>query len=385
MGSAAKKARRHDRQLRKEHGAEVAVAELAQTLWDEAWGDVIDEYCGFLAATKAELLHREPREVLLDLDYATGARSWIMANTTVPSYCWAPAMLVALKVLLDLDMPTEHGNRLADDTLSAAQYFVTLAAWRHAPLIARFDPDIAAALIDTPIDRLPAEALRHLPAPAIFIPTPWLHDDAGAFVTLDCNPLTVGHEYDHLIVLLCQRGGDGWFFPISLDVDTLADAFPPDRVDGHKGPFRVAQPAAVDDMLAERYGRTAVQLCSEIVSVLLYLTSEEPDLTRTRLDRTITPRSTATTRTAPVDIADVGFRLGAALRNTPSPTPVHHHADDNATTSRRGVTAHPRRAHWHTYWTGPRNSDQRKLVLRWIHMIIVGADTTPITIRDVKP
>ena len=144
--------------------------------------------------------------------------------------------------------------------------------------------------------------------------------------------------------------------------------------------------AVVNEMLRERYGRTAVRLCSEIVSVLLYLTSEEPDLTRTRLDRTITPASAVTAATVRMEIADVGFRLGAALRSTP-PTPAAAHDPTNAppTNPRRGVTPHPRRAHWHTYWTGPRDSDQRRLVLRWIHMIIVGADTTPITIRDVKP
>ena len=51
--SAATKARRHDRELRTQHRAAVAVAELAQTLCDDACGDVVGEYGAYLAACKA--------------------------------------------------------------------------------------------------------------------------------------------------------------------------------------------------------------------------------------------------------------------------------------------------------------------------------------------
>jgi hypothetical protein len=48
---------------------------------------------------------------------------------------------------------------------------------------------------------------------------------------------------------------------------------------------------------------------------------------------------------------------------------------------------HVRRAHWHTYWTGPRKDPQkRKPVLKWLSPILVnvedGADM-PVTIRKV--
>jgi hypothetical protein len=49
-----------------------------------------------------------------------------------------------------------------------------------------------------------------------------------------------------------------------------------------------------------------------------------------------------------------------------------------------GVAPHVRRAHWHVYWTGPRDGE-RVAKVRWLSPILVGFDGIPeaATVRPV--
>ncbi len=62
---------------------------------------------------------------------------------------------------------------------------------------------------------------------------------------------------------------------------------------------------------------------------------------------------------------DVGYRVGAELR-------AYERAKSERKPHQGGtVRPHMRRAHWHHYWTGPRDGE-RELVLRWIAPTMVG-------------
>ncbi len=43
---------------------------------------------------------------------------------------------------------------------------------------------------------------------------------------------------------------------------------------------------------------------------------------------------------------------------------------------------HPPRAHWHHFWTGPRDGE-RRLVLRWLHPILVAGGQIVPVVRTV--
>src|SRR5690606_32674005 len=79
-----------------------------------------------------------------------------------------------------------------------------------------------------------------------------------------------------------------------------------------------------------------------------------------------------------------GFRIGTALRRAENERNTSQGAAE-----RRSPRSHIRRAHWHAFWTGPRNEPQkRKLVLHWLPPILVNVgdidDIIP-TIRSVEP
>lgn len=79
---------------------------------------------------------------------------------------------------------------------------------------------------------------------------------------------------------------------------------------------------------------------------------------------------------------DVGVRLGAALRRA-------YQADQTAAEdAHASPRAHIRRAHWHGYWSGPRDDPHaRRFDLRWMPPIPVNVENLaelPAVIRPVR-
>ena len=77
---------------------------------------------------------------------------------------------------------------------------------------------------------------------------------------------------------------------------------------------------------------------------------------------------------------DVGVRLGAALRR------AYQAAQTGGTDTHAGPRAHIRRAHWHGFWSGPREGE-RRFDLRWLPPIPVNVEDVgelPFTVRPVR-
>jgi hypothetical protein len=170
------------------------------------------------------------------------------------------------------------------------------------------------------------------------------------------------------------------------------------------GSIEAGMRAAVDDYMgiaaamgaaqvpADQLGKIApatAKAAEPIVSLCLYLCSEEPDVAALlpkmpqRPARPSPVRVKGGEKTFAADSPRVwgaGWRLGAALRKArverTSQTESSQTAED-AAPERRGPAPHIRRAHWHTFWTGPRDGP-RKPVLKWIPPI-------PVAFKEVEP
>jgi hypothetical protein len=130
----------------------------------------------------------------------------------------------------------------------------------------------------------------------------------------------------------------------------------------------------VDD--GDGWANTTKSLFAVGVMLTMYACSDEPDL----ID--VTPpaslRANGKFKGSNLEIHDLGIRIGAALR-------THRTASGNATGTGNPVTPHVRRAHWHRFWTGPRDGE-RTLVLRWLPPIPVNLHKGKIisTVRPMK-
>ncbi len=131
------------------------------------------------------------------------------------------------------------------------------------------------------------------------------------------------------------------------------------------------------------------QTFSSMLELLLYLCSDEPDMPaiehpqkRRRLSGSV--RSPEAPR-----VWDVGVRISTAIRNYKAGEAKRSWAE--AEGEGRGHASprpHVRSAHWHTYWTGPRDAvfPLRKPVMRWIPPLPIGMDwkgELPTNIRVV--
>jgi len=76
---------------------------------------------------------------------------------------------------------------------------------------------------------------------------------------------------------------------------------------------------------------------------------------------------------------DVGIRIGAALRRAHE----HDNAEHGSSANHAGPRPHVRRAHWHTFLTGPRIEPKR--ALRWLPPIAVNVEDINDLVPTVRP
>ena len=132
------------------------------------------------------------------------------------------------------------------------------------------------------------------------------------------------------------------------------------------------------------------QTFSSMLQLLLYLCSDEPDMPEIEHPQKRRTFSGGVRTPDETRVWDVGVRISAAIRscNAQRQRLSGYSADDVIPVSHASPRPHVRSAHWHTYWTGPRNAvfPLRKPVMRWIPPLPVGMDwkrELPTSIRVV--
>lgn len=275
-----------------------------------------------------------------------------------------------------------------------------LAAWRPSQGIYQFDATVLQSLYETPVTgEIPAEVLFRLPEWCCYIvlqdPPPSLEGCLGFLVHI---------EYDvnlkHAEVRFVVDSDVGLLMPIPLNLvgtldqcvdSVVAESKEYGRTAAFAGELAADRPELA--ALPELIGSDAVKsMIRPLLSVALYLCSttaeiaghgprHRPRATRTKAgDRMFAPDKPR--------FWEVAYRLGAAIR----------HAKERERSIPQGGThasprAHVRRAHWHSFWTGPKakpdlpQPSDRKLILHWLPPIPVnieeGAGVVP-TVHEVE-
>ena len=265
-----------------------------------------------------------------------------------------------------------HEHRAEIVPLSLASNISRLAAigtWRYSQGIYRVDPDLMAGLAESRLPGdLPAEVLHRLPEWCIYVETPgmsWagtaLH---GFWAHLEWDANSGRSELRLLLDLDDRLLG----LPLHLGSWTLLEAVE-----------RYARNAA--DVAAEQGIKFTVRgedmdaivgAVRPLLSILLYLCSDEPEIDDLRQPGSspARPRPKKTKkgwRLFPPDRPrtwTVGAGIGALLRESALP------GDPTG----RTVRPHLRRGHWHGYWTGARDSAERRFRYRWLAPIVVAGE-----------
>ncbi len=283
------------------------------------------------------------------------------------------------------------GSRPTIENIADVSRLAALGAWRITQGIYRFDPDLYAALIDTPITGgLPDELLYRLPSGGIYRETPGLHFAGYPLLGVYAHLEQDARDGNSELRLLMDSDTELHFFPqplrlghgsllaavqATMDVARQnAERHYPDKL----AAFKQAQPEQYTTDLAP------------ILSLLLYLCADEADYERPPGIKTARPRSLNKQRIMIIPEQartwDVGTRIGAALRKArqADAEPVEE-AETDWTVSGTRKRPHWRRAHWHTYWTGPLDGERVPQV-KWLPPIAVGINSQdmPAVIVPVK-
>ena len=352
---------RHERRVR-ERARRVAdgCAEVA----DRADASLVGLLDGIVAigATRGVVVRR------VEIERFAGLRAHFLdQGCRGPQWCYLPLALVGAGL----------GESLAIDTnpalVSPAAILAAVAgAWVPGRIAVRFDDDLAAALMATPLEStIPIDAFQRLPAWGLYVDCP-LGRASGFFVSLDAGRLEVpGREpmadIDELFIVVVKDRGAGGARHALTTVrlragTTLADSIADqERQAAPVGSGSIETP---EDQWAEEVGMPRAAALGRILSLVLYLCSSESDTTK----RSVPPAGARRRGMAAVTVVSAGFRMGAALRGV-----AGGGGSSDDLTGRR-TAPHLRRAHWHSYWCGSEARGDRRLELRWVPPVPVNAD-----------
>ena len=267
--------------------------------------------------------------------------------------------------------------------------------WRKSKGVYRFAPELYNELISQPLDcNLQMQSFFRLPEWAVYIETPGLklkkRKISGFIANIDYHVNFMDKNDASPSLFLSIFFDDQWLYPDTMEMpftnETLKDIIDKMyRIDKDMNELRADEYGDVhksSSILPEKEDMR--RILTVMLNLLMYLCSEEPDITQ---------------RTEPVShshhkekgvipkehkVWDVGVRISQFIKKY-----KHTYTDsEEESETNRTVRPHIRRAHWHTYWIGPRDADypERQAIPKWLPPIPVNVkwqDELPVNIKLV--
>jgi hypothetical protein len=274
-----------------------------------------------------------------------------------PQWCLLPLTRWCSIFAAQLDVPFLQNKHQAQIASMAA-----IVTWRYGQGVYRFDPDVYAALVDCPPSGpIPSDVLLRLPEWCVYIETEglkWREQTLfGFWAHLDADDETG----EPRLRLLLNLDGAVHAVPLTLGALTIEQSITlcVDHSRSREG---------LDSIQAGALAKSLTKGIEPLISLLLYICSDEPEIDDERQPGSspyrVVPRKTKKGfQLFPSDrvrVWDIGKETGASIRQS--------RAQQSSSGSK---TMHFRRAHWHGFWTGPRDS-QRKFHYKWIPTVVVG-------------
>lgn len=273
---------------------------------------------------------------------------------------------------------------------SIAAELVACYTWRQRKIIFDFDETLAESLNrqgdewkDTA--ELPTDIMLHPPYPCVYIKAPVASDIVGFFAWIEYDPDKAIYEfranfmhksyentYPQQIELIAPTLGECLSKTMQTTIDNMRNL-------GHD------VNASVTDLARQFY--------SPIVRALqfyLYLCSDKPDVTPDpQTSKTYRPRKVGgriLDKFREIEGKKVGVVIGSAIRLNTNKNSDISSSSVSPHKSHKPHRPHTRRGHWHHYWIGKRGTQERKLILKWTHPMLVGAPelAADIEVRPVK-
>lgn len=274
-------------------------------------------------------------------------------------------------------------DELADRWQSLSLSDLVMAArWAESPQVFDFDPDLAAELASTEAGSLPAAAVE-LPYPIQYIRCRHLgcYDGFLAWTDRDFDTgkrvlslvLLERKSYARVRLLVPFRGTIGDLISRGMQTGTEAKVT--------VAYAEVPRYAGPDD---EGHSDMLLQLLEEMLSMLLYICSDNPDVETAYHPPKASRGSRPGPRTNPETVHKVGARIGRELGAARRAQERGEHAATGCT-----MPPHVRAAHFTHYWVGHRKgrTDGRpgdRCIVHWIPPIAINGGGGEEVVHPVR-
>ena len=298
---------------------------------------------------------------------------------SVPDWCIMPTFFPFLV------MTDKYGELFYMTHMDELMTLGSTYIWRCSKGIYRFAPEIYQALISQPLTGdLPMECLHHLPEWAVYVETPGLsyerHPMEGFIAHLDYNLFS--RSTDLQFAMFLKGREEPRMVALPFGDGSLLDAM--ERVDQLDNMF-------TDDIHRVRYVGTRDEYKATFTSMLqllFYLCSDEPDMPEIEHPQKRRTLSGGVRAPGEPRVWDVGVRISNVIRKYRNGSAGYQRDENAEPGTHASPRPHVRSAHWHTYWTGPRQAQfpERKPIVKWIPPIPIGMDwkrELPTTIRTI--
>ncbi len=279
-----------------------------------------------------------------------------------------------------------------DGRARLASELTGLYIWRKHKVIYNFDHTLAQELVDqadaiTADDKIPTEILLRPPYPCVYIQTDkpisgnslplkfmaWIEEDANSHVReFRVQPFADDMEHTKAFMLELTK-------PTVYDCiyDTVATT----------SKYHSFARFQLNNICIDESVRAVLRA----MQLYLYICSDQADvrdnLAQKKIYRPRAKGQPIKDKFRELEIKDVGVMIGETLRRAQQEVTAHQdNSEPHEPRQGSQKRPHTRRGHWHHYWTGAKSQpEQRKLILKWVHPVLVGGYTdNVITMIPVK-
>lgn len=270
--------------------------------------------------------------------------------------------------------------------------YPALASWRQYKEIYTFSPELYDMLVSQAEDIvIPMEILFQIPYPCIYCNKEG-EEDKGFFVFFEQDAEELELRFTEI-----EKGKNGDLKPKISWVHlkqgyTISDGIQDDMKLVKKNlqeKYNVK-----DEKQLEDYVNTAKKMLYERISkhmqLVLYICAENAEIEENPQQKPITRKPSAGTK--PKDTFreiqkwDIGVKISKKIRMANKDEKESTEHTETQSIPGASKRPHTRRGHWHHYWTGSRNGNERKLILKWVAPTFVGGNTedtiTTINVRE---
>lgn len=265
---------------------------------------------------------------------------------------------------------TDNKNKSHAEDIIDAQSLTALFPWRLHKQIYSFDKDMEELLIEQSLADLviPVDILNNLPYPCIYIKTNTLSGVDGFFCHFESDVNNGNLEFrflvscDDILLPYIVHLKEGWTIKKGIE-ETVKVATEEARGKGVNYSL-TKQKEFFDETL---------RVTCQLFQLVLYICAENKEIEENPAQKKITKKPTnkkyIKDKFREVQKWDLGAQTGMVIRKMHKRNTVKPDKEvDEDYVSKEGSAKcpHSRRGHWHHFWTGKRNTEERKLVLRWV-------------------